>query len=63
VDAEVRRRLAGLGVAAALLRVAVRPGPLQHEVHEVVVLRGAVPDGRAEDEQEGEGDPVRRHGW
>jgi hypothetical protein len=32
VDAEVRRRLAGLGVAAALLRVAVRPRPLQDEV-------------------------------
>lgn len=39
VDAEVGRRLAGARVAAALLRVAVRPGPLQHQEEEVVVLR------------------------
>uniref|UniRef100_A0A0A9GRG8 Ribonuclease T2 family protein n=1 Tax=Arundo donax TaxID=35708 RepID=A0A0A9GRG8_ARUDO len=64
MDAEVRRRLAGLGVAAALLRVAVRPRPLQHEVEEVVVLRRAAPGG-ANEQQEGDGElrrRVRRHG-
>jgi len=60
VDAEVRRRLAGRGVAAALLGVAVGPGPLQHEVEEVVVLRRRAPgDGQGQQDRQGQ---ARRHG-
>jgi hypothetical protein len=64
VDPEVRRRLAGLGVAAALLGVAVGPRPLQHEVEEVVVLRRRAPgDGQDDQQDEGQGEPARRrHG-
>jgi hypothetical protein len=64
VDPEVRRRLAGLGVAAALLGVAVGPRPLQHEVEEVVVLRRLAPgDGQDDQQDEGQGEPARRrHG-
>lgn len=62
VDAEVRRRLAGLGVTAALLGVAVGAGPLQDEEEEVVVLRRRLPgDDGQDDEQERQGQ-ARRHG-